>query len=243
MWNHAWYTRTRSAKRDRRRLSLGLAILAAAAAPTWGGDGISRTALAPGSLVIRDVTMITMAGASAPGHSSVLVRDGRIASIGTASDVAVPEGTRAIDGRAKFLIPGLADMHVHLYSDDEAPDSVAPDELGVMLANGVTTIRLMIGTPEHLALRREIEAGRVVGLQLWVASPQITGRKDLNCRVVKTAAEARAAVNEVADAGYDFIKLTVDITPEVFDAIVAAARGRRVPIVGHVNPVWACDAR
>ena len=46
----------------------------------------------------------------------------------------------------------------------------------------------------------------------------------MNCRVVKTAAEARAAVNEVADAGYDFIKLTVDITPEVFDAIVAAAR-------------------
>ena len=39
------------------------------------------------------------------------------------------------------------------------PDSVASDELGVMLANGVTTIRLMIGTPEHLALRREIEAG------------------------------------------------------------------------------------
>jgi imidazolonepropionase-like amidohydrolase len=210
--------------------------MTAAAAPTWGGDGTSRTALAPGSLVIRDVTVITAAEESAPGRSSVLVRDGRIAAIGKPSDVAVPEGTRAIDGRAKFLIPGLADMHVHLYSDDEAPDSVAPDELGVMLANGVTTIRLMIGTPEHLALRREIEVGRVVGPQIWVASPQFTGRKDENCRVVKTAAEATAAVNEVADAGYDFIKLTVDITPEVFDAIVAAARKRRVPIVGHVDP-------
>jgi hypothetical protein len=105
-----------------------------------------------------------------------------------------------------------------------------------MPANRVTTIRLMIGTPEHLALRREIEAGRVVGPQLWVASPQFTGRKDLNCRVVKTAAEAMAAVNEVADAGDDFIELTVDITPEVFDAIVAAARERRIPIVGHVDP-------
>ena len=76
----------------------------------------------------------------------------------------------------------------------------------------------------------------MVGPQLWVASPQFTGRKDLNCRVVKTATEARAAVSEVTDAGYDFIKLTVDITPEVFDAIVAAARQRRVPIVGHVDP-------
>jgi hypothetical protein len=176
--------------------------------------------------VIREVTVISMAGESVPGPASVLVRDGRIASIGKARDVAVPEGARAVDGRAKFLIPGLADMHVHLYSDDEAPDPVAPDELGVMLANGATTIRLMIGTPEHLAPRREIEAGRVVGPQLWVASPQFTGRKDKNCRVVKTAEEARAAVNEVADSRYDFIKPTVDITPEVFDAIVAAARQR-----------------
>jgi imidazolonepropionase-like amidohydrolase len=236
MWNHDWCTRTRLANPSRGRLVFGLLILAAAAAPTLGGDGTSRTALAPGSLVIRDVTVISMAGESMLRDVSVLVRDGRVASIGKAMEVAVPPGTRTIGGRAKFLMPGLADMHVHLYSDDEAPDSVAPDELGVMLANGVTTIRLMIGTPEHLALRREIEAGRVVGPQLWIASPQFTGRNDLNCRVVKTAAEAKAAVDEVADVGYDFIKLTVDITPEVFDSIVAAARERRIPIVGHVDP-------
>src|SRR5262245_5871455 len=109
MWNHARYPRTRSAKRGRWRLALGFAILVAAAAPTWGGDVTSRTALAPGSLVIRDVIVITMAGPSSPGPASVLVRDGRIASIGKAGDVAVPEGTKAIDGHAKFLIPGLAD--------------------------------------------------------------------------------------------------------------------------------------
>src|SRR5262245_16938138 len=111
MRNHARYSRTRSAKRGRWRLTLGFAILAAAAAPAWGGDGTSRTALAPGSLVIRDVAVITMAGPSSPGPASVLVRDGRIASIGTAGGIAVPEGTKAIDGRSKFLIPGLADMH------------------------------------------------------------------------------------------------------------------------------------
>jgi len=177
-----------------------------------------------------------MGGQEVIREATVLVRDGRIVSIGKASDVAVPEGAKAIDGRGKFLIPGLADMHAHLYSDDEAPDEVAPDELGVMLANGITAIRLMIGTPEHLKLRREIEAGRVVGPQLWIASPQFTGRKDQNARVVTTPEEARAAVKEVADAGYDFIKLTVDITPEVFDAIVAAARERKIPVVGHVDP-------
>lgn len=196
----------------------------------------SRTALQPGALVIRDVTVIPMTGEPARREANALVRDGRIAVVGTPNEVAIPDGATVIDGRGKFLIPGLADMHVHLYSDDEAPDSVAADELGVIIANGVTAIRLMIGTPEHLALRRDIEAGRVLGPQLWVASPQLTGKKDINCWVVTTPDEARAAVNESADAGHDFIKLTVDITPEVFDAIATAARERGIPLVGHVDP-------
>ncbi|MFO0890993.1 MAG: amidohydrolase family protein [Isosphaeraceae bacterium] len=231
-----WLAGTRLVKGSRPGLALGLLVLLAAAAPSRGEDRATRTAMAPGSLVIRDVTVIPMDGEATLRDATVLVRDGRIASIGKGNDVAVPEGATAIDGRGKFLLPGLADMHVHLYSDDEAPDAVAPDELGVMLANGVTTIRLMIGTPEHLALRREIEAGRMPGPQLWIASPQFTGRKDQNARVVTTPDDARAAVNEAADAGYDFIKLTVDITPEVFEAIVAAARERKIPVVGHVDP-------
>ncbi len=105
-----------------------------------------------------------------------------------------------------------------------------------MIANGVTAIRLMIGTPEHLTLRREIEAGRMLGPQLWVASPQLTGRKDVNCRVVTTPAEARAAVKDVADAGYDFVKLTLFIPPEVYDAVVGEAARNGIRVVGHVDP-------
>ena len=92
-------------------------------------------------------------------------------------------------------------MHTHLYSDGEAPDSVAKYELGVMVANGVTATRLMIGTPEHLALRREIEAGRSSGPQLWLASPQFTGEEDVNSRVVTTPEDARRAVKEMAGLG------------------------------------------
>ena len=63
-------------------------------------------------------------------------------------------------------------------------------ELGVMVANGVTATRLMIGTPEHLVLRREVEAGDIAGPQLWIASPQFIGRR---CQQpVVTTAEARA---------------------------------------------------
>jgi imidazolonepropionase-like amidohydrolase len=166
----------------------------------------------------------------------VVVRDGRIAEIGATRNVKVPSGARRVDGRGKYLIPGLADMHTHLYSDGDVPDSVGKYELGVMVANGVTATRLMIGTPEHFTLRREVEAGRIAGPQLWIASPQFTGKEDVNSRVVTAPEDARVAVKEMAEKGYDFIKLTLFITPAVYDAIVDEAKRQRIPVVGHVDP-------
>jgi len=148
----------------------------------------------------------------------------------------VPAGARRIDGRGKYVVPGLADMHAHLYSDGDVPDSVAKYELGVMVANGVTATRFMIGTREHFALRREVEAGRIVGPQLWLASPQFTGQEDVNSRVVTTPEDARKAVKEMADLGYDFIKLTLFISPPVYDAIVSEAKAQNIRVVGHVDP-------
>jgi imidazolonepropionase-like amidohydrolase len=177
-----------------------------------------------------------MTGDTTLRGATVVVRDGRIVEIGAARNVKVPSGARRVDGRGKYLIPGLADMHTHLYSDGDTPDSVGKHELGVMVANGVTATRLMIGTPEHFTLRREVEAGRIAGPQLWIASPQFTGKEDLNSRVVTTPEDARTAVKEMADKGYDFIKLTLFITPPVYDAIVDEAERQRIPVVGHVDP-------
>lgn len=153
----------------------------------------SRGGLARGSFAVTNVAVISMASDSVLPGATVLIRDGRIAAVGPSGSIAVPKGARRIDGRGKYLIPGLADMHVHHYSDDETPDSLAGDELAVMIANGVTAIRLMIGTPEHLALRREIEAGRLLGPQLWIASPQFTGLEDVNSRRVTTPDGARTS--------------------------------------------------
>jgi imidazolonepropionase-like amidohydrolase len=211
--------------------------LTALAAPLGADQGKpSRTALAPGTLAIMDVTVIPMTGDTTLRGATVVVRDGRISEIGANRSVRVPPGARRVDGRGKYLIPGLADMHTHLYSDGEVPDSMGKYELGVMVANGVTATRLMIGTPEHFTLRREVEAGRAVGPQLWIASPQFTGKEDVNSRVVTTAEDGRRAVKEMADLGYDFIKLTLFIPPPVYDAIVDEAKRQRIQVVGHVDP-------
>ncbi len=122
------------------------------------GQG-SRGALTPGTFAITDVTVIPMTRDTVLRDATVVVRDGRIAAVGASRDVKVPEGARRIDGRGKYVIPGLTDMHAHLYSDGEVPDSLARYELGVMVANGVTATRFMIGTPEHFTLRQGRRGG------------------------------------------------------------------------------------
>lgn len=198
--------------------------------------GPSRGALADGIVAIENVSVVPMTSDTVLAGRTVIVRGGRIASVTPSRQARVPAGARRIDGRGRFLIPGLADMHTHLFSDDAVHDSAGPAELGVILANGVTAARIMIGTPEHLAYRQQIASGAIAGPQLFVASPQFIGRTDQNARVVRTPEEARAAVQAVAQEGYDFIKLTLDITPEVYDAVVVAAARLRIPVVGHVDP-------
>ncbi|HWB40747.1 MAG TPA: amidohydrolase family protein [Gemmatimonadales bacterium] len=205
-------------------------------APAAGHGQASRGALASGTYAITEVTVVPMTRDTLIRDATVLVRDGRVAAIGASRNVQVPSNVRRVDGRGKYLIPGLADMHSHLYSDGDTPDSLARYELGVMVANGVTATRFMIGTREHFELRREIESGRIVGPQLWLASPQFTGKEDLNSRVVTTPEDARKAVKEMADLGYDFIKLTLFISPPVYDAIVSEAKAQNIRVVGHVDP-------
>jgi imidazolonepropionase-like amidohydrolase len=168
--------------------------------------------------------------------ATVLVRDGRIAAVGPASEVDVPAGVTRIDGGGGWVIPGLADMHTHLYSDGVLPDSAAPAELGVMLANGVTTIRLMAGTPQQLELRDAVARGAVLGPQLWVSGPMVANEPGDNVRVVTTPTEARATVRETVAAGYDFVKVTFGITGAVYDALVDEARRAGIRVVGHVEP-------
>ena len=195
-----------------------------------------RGALTVGTVAITDVTVIPMTADTVLRAQTVVIRDGRIVEVGPASRVRVPADATRIAGRGRYLIPGLADTHTHLFSDGELPDAIAPAELGVMLANGVTAARLMIGTPEQLTLRQQVADGRVLGPQLWVASPQFAGRPQENGVTVATAEDARAAVRQAKADGYDAIKLTFFITPEVYEAVTSEAKSHGLPVVGHVEP-------
>ncbi len=168
-------------------------------------------------------------------NQTVIVRDGRIIEIGDAASVKVPKDVLRIDGQGKYLIPGLVDMHTHLMSDDTFPDDLAPDELRIMVANGVTTCRFMIGTPEQLVLRARSAKGEIIAPTIYSASPHLTGKEQGNNFVVTTPDEAREAVRKSKAAGYDFIKITTFLKSLLYETAVDEAAKQNIRVVGHAD--------
>jgi imidazolonepropionase-like amidohydrolase len=189
----------------------------------------------PDAVAFVDVNVIPMDKERVLQRQTVIVRNGVIVQIGDARRIKVPARAQKINGAGKFLIPGLSDMHVHLFTDDEFPDQLAEDEFKIMIAHGVTTIRLMTGTPEQLVLRTKSAKEEILAPAIYAASTQFTGRKSSNAYVVTTELEARAAVRKSKQDGYDFIKVTTFLKPEVYEAIVDEARKQNILVVGHAD--------
>jgi len=176
---------------------------------------------------------------------TVVVVNGRITAVGPREEVDVPPEAVRIESAGRYLIPGLIDSHCHLLSDERIPDEFAKDELFVLLANGVTTIRDPIGRPELLALRDRIASGEQLGPRLVVGSPQFAGREigdPFHGFLAVDPDEARAAVRRFAEEGYDAIKITFFVSRPVYDAIVAEAAAVGLPVIGHVGPDVGLDA-
>lgn len=157
---------------------------------------------------------------------TVVVADGRIRELGPASTITIPKRAIVIDGRGKYLMPGLADMHAHTWEEED---------FALLLANGVTTIRNMFGGAIHLQWKKRIAAGELASPTLYTAGPIIDGNPPIwPGAVVENSADARRTVTEQHAAGYDFLKVYARLLPDAYDALVQEAKAHGLPIAGHV---------
>ncbi|HZS41731.1 MAG TPA: amidohydrolase family protein [Polyangia bacterium] len=158
---------------------------------------------------------------------TVLVRGDRIVAVGPRASVAVPAGARVIDGRGRWLMPGLVDAHAHL---------VREADLQLYLARGVTAVRNMFGAPIHLAWRARIAAGELLGPTIYTAGPIVDGESPAHdgSLVVRTPEEVDGVIALHRRAGYDFIKIYSGLSRPVYERLVIAARAADLPIAGHV---------
>jgi hypothetical protein len=195
-----------------------------------------------GTLAISHTTVIDVVSGRRLSDRTVIVRDGRIISVGAA---AAPSGAQIVDGRGKFLIPGLWDMHTHLGNDGVATNIYFP----LQIANGVTGIREMTSdcsarpgceramTVDTVrAWQRGIAAGRIVGPRIITSSPMLDGPTPTWAYAVPltNAADGRAAVHTFQARGVDFLKIYSLMPRDAFFALAAEARQAHIPFAGHV---------
>ena len=159
---------------------------------------------------------------------TVIVRDGRIASIEPSARARIPAGALRVDGRGKYLMPGLAEMHAHI-PGAQAPEQVIRDIFTLYVANGVTTIRGMLGAPNQLTLRAKTASGEMLGPTIFVGAPSLNGNSAAD------PATAARLVREHKAAGYDFLKLHPGIPRTSYDSIVAASRAIGITYAGHIS--------
>jgi len=190
----------------------------------------------PATIAITHVTVIDVTGGPAQPDSTVLVSGAHIAAVGPSSSVATPRGAKLVDGSSKFLIPGLADMHLHLSGSGE-PDGSREFFLPLLIANGITTVRDMGGKVEYLKkLRGEIASGQRLGPQIFFTGPYLDGNPPSfqPSIVVENAAEGIAAVDNLAAEGVDFIKVQSRLQPDGYFAIASESKKLGIRFVGHV---------
>jgi imidazolonepropionase-like amidohydrolase len=161
---------------------------------------------------------------------TVVVRGERIVAVGPATSTPVPQGAAQVDGRGRYLMPGLADMHLHLVPGEGAPADAAGQQLALLLANGITTARALVAPPSALALRDAVARREVLGPSLRVAGPSFHGKS------VQGPEQARQRVREQKAAGYDLIKTHGGLGREAYDAMVAEAKAQGLRVSGHVTP-------
>ncbi len=195
-------------------LGVGLLILAHPQQATVGGAAQEHQPIA-----FVDVNVVPMDSERVIERQTVIVRDDKIVEIGPTSEVEVPSGVLVIDGRGKYLMPGLADMHVH-------PQPAGKSTLLTYVANGVTTIRHMYGDARSLEWREQIARGELLGPTMYVSASPFT---------TETPEEVVQLVDERVAAGYDFVKVYSGMSKAAYDSVFAAANRHGIRVVGHVS--------
>lgn len=215
-----------AAKAHARAVLVLLVLILRPAGLVHAQDDDTRT-----SFAIVGINVIPMDEERMLENQTVIVSDGVIQSISDAATTVVPGNLIRIEGNNRYLMPGLADLHIHLRHEDELVN---------YLAWGVTTIMHLGGSGEAgrrlLEYRESIKNGSRLGPNIYTTDRIFDGDPPLprNAHSLKTADDARRAVQELKEDGFDFIKIYNNVSLPVFQAIVDEARKQGLSVFGHI---------
>lgn len=179
-----------------------------------------------GGLVLEHANLFDSTSGRLRPATSVVIEGDRIVAVGEDGQVVVPPGAERIDAAGCTLLPGLWDMHSHPRLDDGP----------LYLVAGVTGARDMAAEPEKAAKLAAFDRGEALGPRIALAGI-IDGKgpyQGPTRMLVSTAAEARAAVAEYAQAGFPLIKIYSSVKPELMPVLIEEAHRRGMRVAGHI---------
>ncbi|MBT7502346.1 MAG: amidohydrolase family protein [Gemmatimonadales bacterium] len=183
---------------------------------------------APGTIAFTHVNVLPMTAETVLADQTVVVVDGRITEVGAAGDVMLGRGATVIDGTDQYLMPGLAEMHAHVPPGDNPPRDAVEDLLFLYVANGITTIRGMLGSDYQIPLADELEQSQLLGPNFYVAAPSLNGT------TAPTAEAAEGLIRAAKESGYDLMKIHPGIPLDAWDRMAEVAEEVNLTFGGHV---------
>jgi imidazolonepropionase-like amidohydrolase len=181
----------------------------------------------PVDLAIINANVVPMDTERVLEDQTILIADGQIVAMGPTGEVNAGGAADTVDAAGAWVVPGLADMHVHVWGSQDLVPHVA---------NGVTLVRNMWGQPTLLDLRARVAAGEVLGPTIITAGPIVDGDPPIwdGSDVAASPDDGRRVVAAQKAAGYDFIKVYNRLPADALEAIVEEARAQEMPVAGHV---------
>ena len=173
------------------------------------------------------VNVVPMDSEQIVNEQTVVIQGNRITAIGPAGEIEIPDGAVLVDGGGKYLMPGLAEMHGHIPPPNQ-PAEFTEAVLFMYVANGVTTVRGMLGADGQLDLRDRANRGELVAPNLYLAGPSF------NDNSINSPEEAVEKVRAQKAEGWDLLKIHPGLTMDEYDAMADTAREEAIRFGGHV---------
>jgi amidohydrolase family protein len=228
-----------------RGLTFGLLALAISK-PAMAQQPLAAVEQLATPVAFVNVRVVPMDSERLEANQVVVVRNGRIVTIGTVGDVTMPNNAIVVDGAERYLMPGLTDAHAHLDTTGGGTRSDFGDA-PLYLASGVTSVINLRGTPEHLAWKRRVESGDLLGPTIYTSGPFVEEPR------VRTPDEVEREVLAQVQQGYDVIKFhpigggpadatTTGLAREAYLRMNEVAREATIPLIGHGPSNLGLDA-
>ena len=208
-------------------LPVAMALLGVAGLAGWG-PAVAQAPAAPPVTAFVGVDVLPMTSDVVQRDWTVVVEDGAIAWAGPASRASAPEDAVVVDGAGLYLMPGLAEMHAHVPPGADPPREAVEDILFLYVANGITSIRGMLGSAYQIPLARELERGEVTGPNFYVGAPSLNGRTAPHPDIAERLVRAHR------EAGYDLQKIHPGVPLDAWDRMAEVARELDFTFAGHV---------